>query len=165
MLLRALDSELQRSGADVELCVAGGTIMPLVFIASPGTRRPAALFGRLATLRDATARVARSADTARDWLNDAVRCITDSPDYEVPILELDRLTVYRARPDYVFAMKCAALGYEEGDGVTETVNDLRYLLRLLDLRESDAAMTVLAPYFNARQLPPDIQELLANLIA
>jgi hypothetical protein len=164
-LLRALDGELQRSDANVELCVTGGTVMPLVFAGSPGTRRPAALFGRLSILRDASARVAKFAGVPRDWLSDAARGVTAGGDLTPVMLELGRLTVYEARPDYVFAMKCAALGYEAGDGVTETVNDLRYLLRLLGLRESAAAMTVLAPYFTPRQLPPDIQELLAELVS
>ena len=79
------------------------------------------------------------------------------------ILDLERLRVFEPRPHYVFAMKCAALAYEEGDGTTETVNDIRYLLRLLDLQDSDAAMSALAPYFTATQLPEDIRALLTDL--
>jgi len=164
MLLRSLDGELGRAGVDVELCVAGGAILPLVFHHEPGTRRPSALFGRLGTLRDAAARVSQFAGAPTGWLNDTVRRVMESTVGGNVIVDLERLRVFEARPDYVFAMKCAALAHEEGDGTTETINDIRYLLRLLDMKDADAAMSALAPYFTASQLPDDLRMLLTELV-
>lgn len=51
--LGALDEELSATDVDVELCLVGGVVMPLVFDRSAGTRRPSAMFGPRARLQAA----------------------------------------------------------------------------------------------------------------
>jgi hypothetical protein len=62
---------------------------------------------------------------------------------DVPFLELDHLRVMVAQPTYLLAMKCLAMriGAEFHDE-----EDVRYLLRHLDIRTYDAAVSIIKKY-------------------
>lgn len=97
------------------------------------------------------------------WLNDAVKGFL-SPRAEFDdYLELDHLRVFVANPSYLLAMKCAAmrLGEEFHD-----LEDVRYLLRYLDIGSPEEALAVVTRYFDEERLPamtrPALEELLGT---
>jgi hypothetical protein len=78
-----------------------------------------------------------------------------------PWLELDHLGVMLAQPEYLLAMKCLAfrIGPEFHDE-----EDVRFLLRLLDVTSYEKAQEILARYYPLERFPRKtlyaLQELL-----
>jgi hypothetical protein len=77
-------------------------------------------------------------------------------------LDLDHLKVFVASPAYLLAMKCAAmrLGEEFRD-----LEDVRYLLRYLNITRVDEALGVVTRYFDAERLPPKTRLALGELLS
>ena len=112
-------------------------------------------------VREAAARVAELANLEDGWLNDAVKgLLGDRGEYDV-FREFDHLHVFVARPTYLLAMKCAAmrLGAEFHD-----LDDVRYLLRYLNISTRAEAMRVVTQYFDEAHLPPKTRLALEELL-
>jgi hypothetical protein len=77
-------------------------------------------------------------------------------------LELSHLRVFVAQPAYLLAMKCAAmrLGEEFHD-----LDDVRYLLRYLNIVSADDAMDVVQQYYDSSQLLPKTRLALEELLS
>ena len=101
-------------------------------------------------MRPAAKRVAASADVADGWLNDAVKgYVSDEGDFD-RFLKLSNLRVMTASPCYLLAMKCLAMriGAEFHDE-----NDVRFLLRYLDLSNYGSAIDVISRYYPLERFP------------
>lgn len=160
-LFELLDAELASEDAEGEAYLVGGAVMCLVLDARPATRDVDAFFRPTRVIRRAAARVAAQAQVADDWLNDAVKgFLSPRGDFD-PYLELPHLRVFVARPEYLLAMKCASmrLGEEFHD-----LDDVRYLLRYLNLTTVDQALELVTRYFNEDQLPPKSRLALEELL-
>ena len=161
-LLELLNAELAEQGAVGELySLVGGAVMCLVLDARPATRDVAAFFRPSKLIRAAAARVADRAGVSQSWLNDAVKAfLTPRGDFD-PYLELPHLRVFVARPEYLLAMKCAAmrLGEEFHD-----LDDVRFLLRYLNVTTAEEALTIVTRYFDERQLLPKTRLALEELL-
>ena len=160
-LLALLNDELAGENHLGELYLVGGAVMCLVFNARPATRDIDAVFRPSALLRKAAARIAVQADVAQNWLNDAAKAYM-SPNGEFdPWLELSHLRVFVAQPEYLLAMKCAAmrLGEEFHD-----LDDVRYLLRYLNITSLEEATAVVTRYFDEARLPPKTWLALEELL-
>lgn len=161
-LLRRFDEALGVEAVELELCVVGGAVIPLAFDAQPPSRRPSALFPPRQAVNEARRRAAASGRVPLDRLDEAARALTRRTPEEGPsIFEGHRLRVFAASPDYVLAMRCAALSFAPEAGVED---DVRYLLRYLGLRDAPEAVTVVSHYLNPRQRPADLEERLARLM-
>ena len=160
-LLQLLDQELAESGARGEVYLVGGAVMCLALNARDSTRDLDAFFKPTQVVREAAARVAARADVPADWLNDAVKGLLGRRGEWQPYLELPHLSVFTATPAYLLAMKCAAmrLGEEFRD-----LDDVRYLLRYLNITTPDEAMAVVTRYFDASQLLPKTRLALEELL-
>ena len=84
-----------------------------------------------------------------------------TPEFD-DFLDLPHLKVFVARPEYLLAMKCASmcLGEEFHD-----LDDVRYLLRYLDIAKLDDALAIVGGYFEEELLPKSrlvLEELLAG---
>lgn len=160
-LLELLDRELAREQAEGELYLVGGAVMCLVLDARPANRDVDALFKPTAVIRRAAARVAAHAGVPESWLNDAVKAFLSPHGTYDRYLELSNLKVFVARPEYLLAMKCAAmrLGAEFHD-----LDDVRYLLRFLNITSVEEAFAVVTRYFPPAQLPPKTHLVLAELL-
>jgi hypothetical protein len=107
--------------------------------------------------------VAARAGVPNTWLNDAVKGFLDERADFDPFLELPHLRVFIARPEYLLAMKCASmrLGEEFRD-----LDDVRYLLRYLNLETADEALEVVTRYVDEPRLWPEtrlaVEELLGG---
>jgi hypothetical protein len=160
-LLRELDSELAASGVNGEIYLVGGAVMCLVHEARPATRDLDGFFRPSKELRAAAARVAERNELPSTWLNDAVKGFFSEHGSFSAFLTLDRLTVYAADPEYLLAMKClsARIGEEFHD-----IDDIRYLLRYLNLTTARDAKTVIARYYPLEQFPQKTLYLLEELL-
>lgn len=160
-LFEMLDCELADQAVVGELFLVGGAVMCLALNARDATRDVDALFRPASAVRQAAARVAVATGVQASWLNDAVKSYLSPRGEFDPYLELPHLRVFVARPEYLLAMKCAAmrLGAEFHD-----LDDVRYLLRYLDVATSEQAMTIVTRYFGESQLLPKTRLVLEELL-
>ena len=161
-LFELLDSELAAEEVAGELYVVGGAVMCLVFAARESTRDVDAFFKPTKLIREAAARVAARSQVPDTWLNDAVKGFLSPRGSFDPYLELDHLRVFVAQPTYLLAMKCAAmrLGEEFHD-----LDDVRYLLRYLNLSTAEEALAIVTRYFDEEQLQPKTRFVLEELLS
>ena len=149
-LFELLNAELRRRETVGELFLVGGAVMGLAYAARSSTQDVDALFTPAREVRLAAAQVALQAGLPSDWLNDGVkRFLSDSGEFD-PFLDLDHLHVMVARADYLLAMKCLALriGPEFHDE-----DDIRYLLRHLDIGSYTQAITTLGRFYPLERFP------------
>jgi hypothetical protein len=160
-LFDLLNKELGRSATHGELFLVGGAVMCLAYSARPSTQDVDALFRPPAEVREAAARVAARAKVDPDWLNDAVKGFMSSQGDFAPFLELEYLRIMVAQPEYLLAMKCSAMriGPEFHDE-----DDIRYLLRLLEIRTYDKAVAVITKYYPLDRFPQKTLLALAELL-
>ena len=160
-LLRRLAQELAHVGAQAELYLVGGAVMCLVLEARESTQDVDALFRPTRVVREAAARVAATSGVLETWLNDSVKVFLSPNGDFVPFLELDHLRVFTADPRYLLAMKCAAmrLGEEFHD-----LDDVRYLLRYLNVASVDEAVEIVTRYFDEDQIPAKTRYVLGELL-
>jgi hypothetical protein len=160
-LFDLLNAELARAQTKGELYLVGGAVMCLAYSARPSTEDVDGYFKPAAAVREAAAKVAVSANQQANWLNDAVKgYLSERGDYR-PWLELSHLRVMVAQPEYLLAMKCLAfrIGAEFHDE-----DDVRFLLRLLDIRSYAKALEVIARYYPQERFPQKTLYALAELL-
>ncbi|MCI0437446.1 MAG: hypothetical protein L0271_28005 [Gemmatimonadetes bacterium] len=160
-LFELLDAELGVENVVGELYVVGGAVMCLALDAREATRDVDAFFRPTKLIREAAARVAARTGLPESWLNDAVKgYLSPRGEYD-SWLELDHLRVFVARPTYLLAMKCVALrlGEEFHD-----LDDVRYLLRYLNIPTVADALAMVERYFDAEQIPPKTRLALEELL-
>jgi len=150
-LFELLEAELAKDDVLGELYLVGGAVMCLALNARDTTRDVGALFRPARQVRQAAARVAARAGMPEDWLKDAVKGYLSARGDFDPYLERPFLRVYVAEPHYLLAMKCAALrlGEEFHD-----LEDVRYLLRYLNVESAGAALDIVRRYFDDDRIPP-----------
>lgn len=160
-LFELLNEALRREGIEGELFVVGGAVMCLAYAARPSTQDVDALFRPARQVRAAAARIAREAGLPSDWLNDGVKAFLSERGEFIPFLELDHLRVMIAQPEYLLAMKCLALriGAEFHDE-----DDVRYLLRHLDIRDYDQAVATITRFYPLERFPQKTLYALAELL-
>ena len=160
-LFDLLNAELATEDVQGELYLVGGAVMCLALDARHATRDVDGYFRPTGVIRQAVGRVAAQAEVPIDWLNDAVKgFLSPRGDFD-PYLDLDHLKIFVARPAYLLAMKCAAmrLGEEFHD-----LDDIRYLLRYLNITDVEEALKVVTRYFDAERLPPKTRLALEELL-
>lgn len=160
-LFKRLNQELAAAGTKGELYLVGGAVMCLVFEARESTKDLNAFFKPLRIMRKAAARIAADLGLDDDWLNDAVKgYLSTKADFD-EYLELPNLTVLTATPEYLLAMKCLAmrLGEEFQDE-----QDVRFLLRYLNITRYEAAVEVVARYYPMERVPQKTLNALEEML-
>jgi hypothetical protein len=160
-LFALLDAELGAQKTVGEVYVVGGAVMCLALDAREATRDVDALFRPARIVREAVARVAARANVPVDWLNDAVKGFLSPHGTFDDYLELPHLRVFVAQPAYLLAMKCAAMRFGEE---FHDLDDVRYLLRYLNITTVAEALELVTTYFDASQLPPKTRFALEELL-
>jgi hypothetical protein len=160
-LFGLLTEELRRAGTEGELFLVGGAVMCLAYAARPSTQDVDAVFRPARQVREAAARVAVQAGVQPDWLNDGVKGFLSERGEFRAFLELDHLRVMVAQPEYLLAMKCLALriGAESHDE-----DDVRYLLRHLDIGTYDRAIAVITRFYPLERFPQKTLYALGELL-
>jgi hypothetical protein len=161
-LLQLLDSELANQEAVGELHLVGGAVMCLALDARPATKALDAYFKPTQIIRDAVAKIAKLKHLPTDWLNDAVKgFLGDKSDWSL-FLDLDHLKVYVATPEYLLALKAAAMRIGEG---FQDLEDIRYLIRHLNIQSYKQALDVITRYIDLERLPQKTLYALEELLA
>ncbi len=157
-LFDRLNAELARTGIVGEVYLVGGAVMCLVFDARPTTKDVGAFFHPASEVREAARRI----NFGTDWLNDAVKEYLSERGEFHPCLELPNLRVLTAVPEYLLAMKCMAMriGSEFHD-----IDDVRFLLRYLNLTDVDAALDIIDRYYPVERIPQKTIYALDDLFA
>jgi hypothetical protein len=160
-LFGLLNEELTGSNTVGEIHVVGGAVMCLALNARDSTHDVAALFEPVKVVREAARRVAARAGVSEEWLNDAVKGYPGPRNAFEKFLELSHLRVFVAEPHYLLAMKCASmrLGAEFHD-----LDDVRYLLRHLNIESASDAMAVVEQYVPTERIPPKTRYALEELL-
>lgn len=160
-LFELLNAELAAVEAKGEVYLVGGAVMCLALAARDATRDVDAFFRPTKLIREAAARVAVRASVPDTWLNDAVKAyLSPRGDFD-SYVELSHLQVFVALPAYLLAMKCVALrlGEEFHD-----LEDVRYLLRYLNISTAAEALEVVTKYFDEAQIPLKTRLALEELL-
>ena len=160
-LFELLNDELRASGTEAELFLVGGAVMCLAYAVRPSTQDVDAVFRPAVQVREAAARVGARAGLRPDWLNDGVKGFMSGQGDFAPFLELDHLRVMVAQPAYLLAMKCLAMriGAEFHDE-----EDVRYLLRNLEVRTYEQALAIIGRYYALERFPQKTLYALAELL-
>jgi hypothetical protein len=160
-LFELLNADLVASGTQGEVYLVGGAVMCLAFEARHATRDVDGYFRPADIVRQAAGRVGTRAGVPADWLNDAVKAFLSPRGEFDPYLDLGHLKVFVAVPTYLLAMKCAAmrLGEEFHD-----LEDVRYLLRYLNITRATEALEIVTRYFDAERLPLKTRLALEELL-
>ena len=160
-LFELLARELAGEGVVGEVYLVGGAVMCLALNARAATRNVDAFFRPSRIIRQAAARVAEQVGTRADWLNDAVKGFMGRRGKFETYLELPNLRVFVALPEYLLAMKCASLrlGEEFHD-----LEDVRYLLRHLNITGVAEAFRIVAMYFEEASIPAKTRYVLEELL-
>ena len=160
-LFRQLSDALGRLETNGELYLVGGAVMCLAHQARPSTADVDGYFVPAAKVREAARLVAEAAGVDPEWLNDGVKGYLSDHGEFMPFLELAHLRVMVARPEYLLAMKCLALrlGEEFHD-----LDDVRFLLRLLNIKNASTARAIVTRYYPADRFPPKAIFVLEELL-
>lgn len=160
-LFELLNQELRQSRTEAELFLVGGAVMCLAYAVRPSTQDVDAVFRPPAKVREAAARVAAVAHVDMDWLNDGVKGFMSAQGDFAPFIELDHLRIMVAQPEYLLAMKCLAMriGAEFHDE-----DDVRYLLRHLDIRSYEQAVATVTKYYPLERFPQKTLSALGELL-
>jgi hypothetical protein len=136
-------------------------VMCLAYGARASTRDVDAAFRPSAAVRQAAARVAQRVGLDATWLNDGVKRFMSAQGEFAPFIELDHLKIMVAQPAYLLAMKCMAmrLGAEFRDQ-----DDIRFLLRLLDVYSVEKAIALITKYYPQEQIPQKALYALPDLL-
>jgi hypothetical protein len=161
-LFELLNEELAAAETAAELYLVGGAVMCLALGARAATRDVDASFKPAALVRQAAARVAARAAVPNDWLNDAVKGWLSPRGTFDRYLERSHLQVFVAQPAYLLAMKCAAMRLGEA---FHDLDDVRFLLRYLNIATTADALTVVTQYFDDTQIPLKTRLALEELLA
>jgi hypothetical protein len=160
-LFSLLNEELARAAINGELYLVGGAVMCLAHAARPSTQDVDGYFRPALEVRQAAARVAVQARIQAEWLNDGVRGYLSERGDFAPFLQLSNLKILLAQPEYLLAMKCLAfrIGAEFHDE-----DDVRFLIRLLDIRTSTQAIQVISRYYPLERFPQKTMYALSELL-
>lgn len=145
---------------DAEFYFLGGAILYQVLPRRGSTARPAALFRRTQPQADPVADLAGANGWGAGWLEDAVRRVLKPLGGAGRYLELPHVRLFAPPPAYALAIKLASRS-ESGLAATE---DLRFILRILNVSGIGAALSLVGNYFAERQLPSDTRDVLAPLL-
>ncbi|HEY0776419.1 MAG TPA: hypothetical protein VGD56_00505 [Gemmatirosa sp.] len=160
-LFARLDERLAREDVTGEVYLVGGAVMTLAFAARPATNDVDAVFVPTDVVRRLARLVAEDTGVDEGWLNDAVKGYLSPRGEFVPWLELAHLKVFVASAEYLLAMKCVAfrLGPEFHDE-----DDVRFLLRYLQLERSSDALAIVERYFPPARIPVKTRYALEELL-
>ena len=160
--LTTLSDALAVLELDVEFYFLGGAVLHQAFAARPPTAHVSALFRPSALVRESAAKVAAREGWPYEWLSDAVKsCLRGAPP-PGPYVELDHVRVFIPPLEYALAVKVAAL--RVGREAPE-VEDVRYLLRALNLTSVPEALAVVRQYFSDGQIAAPAKDVLEELLA
>lgn len=160
-LFGLLNEELAARDTLGEVYVVGGAVMCLALDARDATRDVEASFKPAKEVREAAARVAARSDVPETWLNDAAKGFLGVRGEYSAFLEFSNLRVFVASLPYLLAMKCMAMRFGEE---FHDVDDVRYLLRALNITRVSEAIGIVTQYFAESEVRPRTRFALEEML-
>jgi hypothetical protein len=158
--LASLEAHLASLELDVEFYSIGGAVLTQLLPARPAAVRPSSLFRDAAGV-DAVDEFARRRGWAPGWLSETVRETVGRGPAPGGFLDLPHLKIFAPPAEYVLAVKVAAL---RADPTSRDLDDLRFILRALNVDSAEAALAVATRYIAERHLPPYALEVMKRRI-
>jgi len=158
VLFLALNEELREKNVIGEIGICGGAVMCLVFKARNATKDVDGIFEPTREIREAALRVAKKEDVPADWLNDAAKGYFLSHPPTIDVLNLSNLRVWAPVAAYMLAMKCISARFDTHDG-----DDVRFLIRHLNLSKPEDVYAIIEAYYPRRYIPPKTQFFIEEL--
>jgi hypothetical protein len=144
---------------DVEFYFVAGAVLSQVFASRPSSSRPQDVF-QPPSEGDPVAEFAARQGRAPDWAADTVRAVVSRRGPPGGFIDVPHLAVFQPPAEYALAMKLAALRPEPS---ARDLEDLRFLLRALNLTSEDAARVSVSRYVADRHVPPQARERLRGV--
>ncbi len=160
--LALLDRAFALLELEVEFYLLGGAVLFQAFHARPPTAHVSALFRPPGAVIDAVATLTRREGWPGDWLTGAIKEHLIGGVRSDRYLELANLSVFVPPLEYVLALKVASLRLGVGARV---LDDVRYVLRALNVSDPEEALGITGRYFGEWQLPGDVRATLEGLLA
>lgn len=162
-LLKELGDQLLQQGIEGEIGVVGGAAMVLAFDARAATKDVDAIFKPSEVIRKIVHKIAVENNLPVDWLNDGVKgFLPGNPKQKIAILSIPGLRVWVPEPEYMLAMKAISARFDTNDG-----NDLKLLIRTLNLNSSESVLAIVEKYYPSHEIPARVgffvQELFDSL--
>jgi hypothetical protein len=165
--LRRLSELLKERTIEGEICLLGGTVMVLGFNARPSTKDVDAIFVPAQPIRELARVVQEEQNLPDNWINDGAKAFISTRHDVVKgdLPQFDNLRLTMPTPEYMLAMKCMASRITAGPPDRGDVADIRFLIRHLGLKTSDAVLALVAQYYPAGRIPPRAQYLVEDIFA
>ena len=157
-LFASLNDELAKKKVIGEVGICGGAVMCLVFNARESTKDVDGIFEPSSEIREAAARVADEHGVSPDWLNDGVKGYFLSQPNAVDVINLSNLRVWAPSTDYMLAMKCISARFDSHDA-----DDVRFLIRELNLKHSTEVMNLIEAYYPKNLIPAKTQYFIEEI--
>jgi hypothetical protein len=144
---------------DVEFYFVGGAIFHQLFSSSPASARPAQALG--GPDADEVAKVSAERGWPPGWVAERARTIVGPGGPPGRFLDAPHLKIFAPPVEYVLALKvaCARPAPSSHD-----LEDLRFLLRALNLTTRDTALAAVSRYVGQRHLPAPAHDTLRRLL-
>lgn len=156
--LTELNEELRSMDIKGEICLYGGAVMAIAYNARPDTDDVDAVFEPVRHVRKAARLVAERNGLPIGWLNNAVEIFLAQHERRI-LLNLSHLKIYLPPPDYLLAMKVLSARAETMDQ-----DDLRLLIRKLDLKSSAEVFAIVRGYYPRKEIKPETRILIEELL-
>ncbi|MCZ6641331.1 MAG: hypothetical protein O7F71_07120 [Gammaproteobacteria bacterium] len=160
-LLERLNDELANKRVKGELFLLGGAVICLVFEAGESSGELGDFFKPAHVIRSAAKRVAVMLGYPENWLNDAVTAYLGRKGEFHPYLCRSNLRLSIASPEYLLAMKCLAMRIAEE---IQGEQDVRFLLRYLNLEHFTSAIDIITRYYPLERLPQKTLDALGEML-
>jgi hypothetical protein len=154
-----LASKLARRGVVGEVHVFGGAAMVLVFDERAATRDVDALFEPDGPMLEAAREVSDELGLPRSWLNNqASSYVSGRAGRGTPVYDHPNLRVLTTPAEHLLAMKVRAAR------AVRDAEDMRLLLRSLDVTTVDHAIEIVARYFPDEPLSSRSRQMLEDVL-
>ena len=141
--LKLLNDKMKEKNIYGEISLVGGAVMCLCYKSREVTKDIDGIFEPKSLIYECIGDIANELQIPDNWLNDGVKGFLSEKAKFKEHFKFSNLTVNVAEPEYMLAMKCLSARVEN----TNEIEDLKYLIKLLNLRiYEDVENTVLKYY-------------------
>jgi hypothetical protein len=156
----SLAQHLSTLELDVEFYFVSGAVLSEVFASRPPSARPRDIFAP-APEADPVGAFAAGQGWAPEWAANVVRGIAGHRGPPGGFVDIPHLAVFQPPPEYALALKLAALRLEPS---ARDLEDLRFLLRALNLGSEEGARASASRYMADRHLPAHAPGVLRRVL-
>lgn len=118
-----------------------------------------AIYEPKSVINDLVAQIAEEKGLEKDWLNDSVKGFVNEKVKTDHFATYDNLKIATVTPEYLLAMKLMASRVTGRD-----YDDIKFLIKKLEIKEVDEAYKLLEGVFPVRLIPPKTMYVLAQIL-